>query len=112
MVTASLSIARCGWRYAATGALAAQRFAPIAPARQAAVYVEDITRAADLLQLRPADAGAIVILAEPYDPVVFERTKVWDRLRVVCPRPVGRGLAHRPGSRAIGGKRAPGLDAR
>ncbi len=46
------------WPYAATGGFAAQRFAPIAPARQAAIYVEDIGRTAERLRLRPADAGA------------------------------------------------------
>jgi hypothetical protein len=34
------------WNHATTGALAAQRFAPIGPARQVAVYVEDVAGAA------------------------------------------------------------------
>ncbi len=72
------------WTYAVTGALAAQRYAPIAPARQAAIYVEDSSRAAERLKLRPADAGANVILAEPFDPVVFDRTTVRDELRGVA----------------------------
>jgi hypothetical protein len=72
------------WSYAATGALAAQQFEPIAPARLAAVYVEDAQRAADRLQLRPADAGANVVLAEPFDPIVFERATMRDGLRVVA----------------------------
>jgi hypothetical protein len=55
--------------YAVTGASAAQRFAPVAPARQVAVYVDDIGGAAERLRLRPADAGANVVLAEPFDPV-------------------------------------------
>lgn len=61
-------------RYAVTGAFAAQRFAPIAPARQATIYVDEATEAAEELRLRPADTGANVVLAEPFDPVVFERT--------------------------------------
>ncbi len=73
------------WTHAVTGALAAQRFAPIAPARRVAVYVEDITRTAEWLRLRPADAGANVVLVEPYDPVVFERTTIRDDLNVVAP---------------------------
>jgi len=72
------------WRYALTGAAAAQRFAPIAPARQVALYVEDVDRVAERLRLRPADAGANVVLAEPFDPVVFDRTTVRDGLRVVA----------------------------
>jgi hypothetical protein len=69
--------------YAVTGAYAAQRFAPIAPARQIAVYVDDIARTAERLRLRPAEAAANVVLAEPYDPVVFDRTIIRDGLRVV-----------------------------
>jgi hypothetical protein len=72
------------WQYATTGAFAAQRFAPIAPARTATLFVDDVSRAAGRLKLQPADAGANVLLVEPYDPVVFERTTVRDRLRVVA----------------------------
>ncbi len=76
-------LSRAGSKYAATGAFAAQRFAPIAPARQASIYVEDSAATADSLGLRPADAGANVILAEPFDPVAFDRSTVRDELRVV-----------------------------
>jgi len=67
------SLARTRLRCAATGAFAAQRFEPIAPARTAALYVEDANEAADRLGLREADAGANVVLLEPFDPVVFDR---------------------------------------
>lgn len=73
------------WVYAATGAFAVQRFAPVTPARQATAYVEDVAEAAEALGLRPADVGANVVLAEPYDPVVFERGSVRDGLGVVAP---------------------------
>jgi hypothetical protein len=72
------------WQHAATGAFAGQRFAPIAPARIAALFVEDVSRAAGRLKLQPADAGMNVLLVEPYDPVVFERTTVRGGLRVVA----------------------------
>jgi hypothetical protein len=78
-------LSRAKWTYAATGVLAAQRIAPSAPARQAAVYVDDIARTAERLRLRPADAGANVVLAEPFDPVVFDRLSIRDDLRVVAP---------------------------
>lgn len=94
-VTQKLSAAK--WQYALTGAAAAQRFAPIAPARQAAVYVEDAERAADRLRLRPADPGANVVLAEPFDPVVFERTTVRDGLRVVAASQLAVDLMTGPG---------------
>jgi hypothetical protein len=60
--------------YAATGAFAAQRYAPIAPARQASIYVDSAAAVAEKLRLRPAETGANVVLVEPFDPVVFERT--------------------------------------
>lgn len=58
-------------RYAVTGSLAGPS---IAPARLAAIYVDDAKAAARILELAPAEAGANVWLLEPFDPVVFERT--------------------------------------
>jgi hypothetical protein len=60
-------------RYAATGSLAVQ--GGVAPARLAMIYVEDAARAARALDLAPTEAGANVWLLEPYDTVVFERTR-------------------------------------
>ena len=61
-------------RYALTGSIAANRIAPIAPARLAMLYVDDVESAAASLRVRPADAGANVMLLAPFDDVVFERT--------------------------------------
>jgi len=83
--------------YAATGAFAAQRFAPTAPARQAAIYVEDSAAAAERLGLRLADAGANVILAEPFDPVVFDRSTVREELSVVAASQLAADLLTGPG---------------
>lgn len=83
--------------YAATGVFAAQHFAPIAPARQLALYVDDIARTAERLRLRPADAGANVVLAEPYDPVVFDRATVRDHLRIVAASQLAVDLLTGPG---------------
>lgn len=63
--------------YAVTGSLASSQVAPIASPRLATVYVDEIERAATELHLRAAETGANVILAEPFDRVVFERT--WER---------------------------------
>lgn len=90
-------LAKAKWTYAITGAAAAQRFAPIAPARQAAIYVEDPMRTAERLQLRSADAGANVVLAEPFDPVVFERTTFRDEIRVVAAAQLAVDLLTGPG---------------
>ena len=84
-------------RYAATGAFAAQRFDPIAPARVAALYVDDAYRAADVLALREADAGANVVLLEPFDPVVFDRCVTRDKLRCVAPSQLAVDLLTGPG---------------
>jgi hypothetical protein len=61
-------------RYALTGSIAANRIAPIAPARLAMLYVDDVESAAASLKVRPAEAGANVMLLAPFDDVVFERT--------------------------------------
>lgn len=60
-------------RYAVTGTVAAAEWAAYAPARMAMVYVENADEAARAWDLRPADAGANVLLAEPKYDVVFER---------------------------------------
>ena len=91
------ALTESGLSYAATGAFAAQRFDPIAPARSAAVYVEDTYEAADRLGLREADIGANVVLLEPYDPVVFDRTVTRDGLRCVAPSQLAVDLLTGPG---------------
>ncbi len=83
--------------YAATGALAAQRFDPIAPARLAAIYVTDPSQAIGDLDLRETEAGANVVLLEPLDPVVFDRTVERDGLRCVAPSQLVVDLLTGPG---------------
>ena len=65
-------------RYAVTGSFAAHRLAPIAQPRLAALYVDDPETAAESLGLRPAETGANVLLARPFDPVAFERAEYGD----------------------------------
>ncbi len=83
--------------YAATGAFAAQRFNSIAPARTATIYVGDVAGAADRLGLRETEAGANVVLLEPFDPVVFERTTTRDGLRCVAASQLAVDLLTGPG---------------
>jgi hypothetical protein len=59
-------------RYAATGSVVGPG---IAPTRLAMLYVDDASAAATTLDLVPADAGANVFLIEPFDDVVFDRTR-------------------------------------
>lgn len=61
--------------YVATGSLGSANVAPVAPARLAVLFVDDAENAAGLLDLRPAEAGANVVLAEPFDPVVYEQRR-------------------------------------
>ena len=91
------ALTKSGLRFAATGALAAQRFDPIAPARAATVYVDDAYRAASRLGLREADAGTNVVLLEPFDPVVFDRSVTRDGLRCVAPTQLAVDLLTGPG---------------
>lgn len=60
-------------RYAVTGSMAVP--GSVAPARLAMIYVEDAAEAEKALELVPTEAGANVWLLEPYDAVVFERTR-------------------------------------
>ncbi len=83
--------------YAATGALAAQRFDPIAPVRLAAIYVTDAIQAIDRLDLRETEVGANVLLLEPLDTVVFDRTVERDSLRCVAPSQLAVDLLTGPG---------------
>ncbi len=85
------------WRYAVTGSLAAQGFAPIAPSRIAVIYVEDSVEAGNRLGLRLADEGNNVNLVEPYDPVVFERTTIRQGLVTASPSQVAADLLTGPG---------------
>ena len=83
--------------YVATGAFAAQRFDPIAPARQAAVYVIDAIEFIDHLDLREIETGANVMILEPLDPVVFDRAVDRDGLRCVAPSHLAADLLTGPG---------------
>ena len=78
-------LATVKWRYALTGSLAAQSFSQIAPARLGMLYVEDVETALRVLDLREVDSGSNVLIAEPFDPVVYERTTKRDRLTLAAP---------------------------
>ena len=61
--------------WALTGSRAVPRAAATAPARTISCYVESPEQAAADLGLRTVEAGANVILLEPFDAVVWERTR-------------------------------------
>jgi len=62
-------------RWALTGSLAVPQAASIAPSRVASCYVENPEGVVGTLDLRPAETGFVVLLLEPFDEVVWERTR-------------------------------------
>ncbi len=84
-------------QYAATGPLAVAQLAAVAPARLAQVYVTSLSDAAAQLDLRPAESGANVILAEPFDDVVFDRTMNREEISFAAASQVAADLLTIPG---------------
>ncbi len=85
------------FRYAVTGSFAANRLAPVAPARLAMLYVDDPDEAASALSLRPSEAGANAMLLVPFDDVVFDRTRVDEGVTYVAPSQAAVDLLTSPG---------------
>lgn len=83
--------------YAVTGSLALAGKPVIAPALLAVVYVDDIEAAASELGLHTVDAGANVILARPFDPVVYDRGVLADGVRAASASQVAADLLTSPG---------------
>lgn len=61
--------------WAVTGSFASARIVPVAAPETAVIYTTDAERLAKVGQLLPATAGANVVLAVPYDEIVFDRTQ-------------------------------------
>jgi hypothetical protein len=83
--------------YAVSGSLAASRVAVAAPSRLASVYTDDAEQAAASLGLHSAEAGANVILAEPFDPVVYQRAWKGNGVRFAAISQVAADLLTSPG---------------
>ena len=58
-------------------------FSPVAAPEMAIVYTDDPERLAKAARLLPAKTGANVVLAEPYDPIVFSRCREANGVRSV-----------------------------
>ena len=67
-----IAAAKAG-RWAVTGPFVASSIAPVAAPAIAIVYADDPERFAKVGRLLPSKIGANVILAKPYDPIVFQR---------------------------------------
>ncbi len=83
--------------YSITGSFAAARIAPIASPRLAVVYVKESGMAAEQLGVRPVESGANVLLVQPFDPVVFDRTTEAGGVRYAAPSQVAADLLTGPG---------------
>lgn len=84
-------------RYAVTGSLAAQEWAPYAPPRAAMIYADDPEDVARELGLREVETGANVLIAAPVFDVVFERSGSYDGRTVVAPSQAVVDLLTGPG---------------
>jgi hypothetical protein len=86
-----------GLTYVVIESVAAQFDAPFAPARLLTAYVTDPAEAAAVLDLRPTDGGANVVLALNTDDVPFDRARDLDDLRVAAVSQVAVDLMTGPG---------------
>jgi hypothetical protein len=93
----TLSEGAISGRYALTGSIAANRIAPIAPARLAMLYVDDVEAVATALNVRPTETGTNVMLLAPFDDVVFERTWKDSGLTIVAESQAAVDLLTSPG---------------
>ena len=84
-------------RYAISGSLAADRWAPYAESALALVYADDAASVADALELREAPVRPNVLLIEPEDGYVFFRSTSADALTFVQPAQVAVDLLVGPG---------------
>jgi len=73
---------------AVTGSFAAVRYAPVAAPSLLAIYCQDPSGVAREMALLPAEEGANVMLLEPFDPVVWERTVTDADIPYVAPAQV------------------------
>jgi hypothetical protein len=85
------------FKYAVTGAYAASCISPAAPPRTVTIYVENMPKAAVAMDLRRAETGTNVILVEPFDKVVFERTSTENEIRCVALSQLCADLLSGPG---------------
>jgi hypothetical protein len=84
--------------YAVTGSLAAAEWAPYAPTRSAMIYVANAIEAGATWNLRPTEAGANVMLAEPEIDVPFVRTLTTTTgIKIVAPTQAVVDLMTGPG---------------
>jgi len=70
-------------KWAVTGSFVASAIAPVAAPEIAVIYAADPERLAKAARLLPATTGSNIILAVPYDPIVFQREQTVGQLQAV-----------------------------
>lgn len=93
----SVKLREVTFRYCITSSLAASQVAPIAPPRLAICYVDDPSKAAKELDLRLSEAGTNVMLAIPFDDVVYERMFEREGIKYAALSQVAADLLKSPG---------------
>jgi hypothetical protein len=84
-------------RYAVSGSWAAAQFAPISATRLLLCYADDPSAVARTLDIRPADAGANIAVATPFDSVVYERTTQKQNITITAVSQIAADLLTTPG---------------
>ena len=84
-------------RYAVTGSMAANQWAPLAPTRLLTIYTDDAAGFAGTLGLRPTDTGTNVMLVEPKDDYVYRGSERRDAVCYVAPSQAAADLLSSPG---------------
>jgi hypothetical protein len=92
------------FKYAVTGSLAASILSANMPARVATIFVSNIPQAAESMDLRRTDTATNVLLIEPFDDVVFERTSEVNGIRCVCLSQLCADLLTGPGRDPVEGE--------
>ena len=84
-------------RYAITGSLSARRVSEVAAPHMAMVFTTDPEALAELLELRESGGAANVLLARPFDEVVFDRTDFEEDIRYAALSQTAVDLLSGPG---------------
>jgi hypothetical protein len=83
--------------YVVSGSWAGNLLAPVAPTRLLLCYADDVLALAKRLDLRQVESGMNVVLAQPFDRVVAERTSKRDGLTIAAASQVVADLLTSPG---------------
>lgn len=84
-------------RYAITGGMAANQWAPITSPRLLTIYVDEVEMFAKGQGLRPSETGINVLLIQPTDEYVYQKAEQRDGIWYAAPSQVAADLLTSPG---------------